>query len=185
MLRRTLFTSALLCAGFGATNALAFPFGPPPGPPPGLGIPHLGLGGPPPGLAGPHLGLVGPRPGLVGPPRGLAGLPRAGLGGPPARSGLNVFASRGPGGSRIGSAYSGARQFAHSGSGYGRGWSRSERWARYGLYGYAAAAYGYAASGNTGGSGGYAYDTEGYSYSSGGCSYAYGYAYGRYRCSDY
>ena len=52
------------------TTALA-QFGPPPGPPPGLGGPPPGLGGPPPGLGGPPPGIGGPPPGLGGPSGGL------------------------------------------------------------------------------------------------------------------
>ena len=73
-------------------------------------------------------------------------------------------------------------QLTRYGSGNGHSGSRYGRWARDGLYGYAAGA---AASYGTTGS--YGYGTDGYSYSSGGCSYAYGSyrggAYGR-DCSD-
>ena len=69
-------------------------------------------------------------------------------------------------------------QYARYGSGAQSG-SRYGRWAREGLYGYAAGASGYATSG-------YGYGSGGYSYSSSGCSYVYGYS--GYRrtvvCSD-
>jgi hypothetical protein len=81
-------------------------------------------------------------------------------------------------------------QFTRSGSGNGHSGSRYGRWARDGLYGYAAgAAAGYGTSGyGYGTTGYYDYGTDGHSYSSGGCSYVYGSgyrggAYGR-DCSD-
>ena len=184
MLRRTLFTlsaSALLSAAIGATDGLAFPFGPPPGPPPGLaGLPH-GFGGPPPGLAGFPRGLAGPAGGLARAPHvGLGGSPaRAGLGGPPR---LGTSAARSVDLSRLGggSVHAGRGQVARYGSGYGHGGSRYGRWARDGLYGYAAGASGYATSG-------YGYGSDGYAYSGSGCAYVYGYG-GAYRrtaaCSD-
>jgi hypothetical protein len=67
------------------------------------------------------------------------------------------------------------------GYGHGQGNSRYGRWAREGLYGYAAGAYGSSTSG-------YGYASDGDSYSSTGCSYVYGYSGGAYRrvrvCSD-
>jgi hypothetical protein len=156
MLRRTLLTlaaSALLGAA-GANSVLAFPFGPPPGPPPGLAGPPPGLHGLPPGLAHPPAGLVGP--------------PRAGLGGTPPRAAFGGLAGGGghpTGLSRLGGGAASARygQSAHTGygvhSGYGHAGSRYGRWARDTLYGYGAAGYGYG--------------TDGSSYSSSGCSYVY------------
>jgi hypothetical protein len=79
-----------------------------------------------------------------------------------------------------GSARASHGQFTHYGSGNGHSGSRYGRWAREGLYGYAAgAAAGYGTSG-------YGYGTDGYS--SSGCSYVYGYGGSAYRrtvvCSD-
>jgi hypothetical protein len=68
-------------------------------------------------------------------------------------------------------------QFARFGFGYGHSGSRYGRWAREGLYGYAAGA-----------TSRYGYGGDGYSYSSSGCSYVYGYGGSAYRptvvCSD-
>ncbi len=191
MLRQTLLTlcaSALLSAFVGATNsALAFPFGPPPGPLPGFAGHPPGLGGPLPGLAGPPRGLVGPLPRLGGPVPGFAHGPQAGVvGSPLPRTGLGQ-AGLGGSAARAG-ALSGLRgstvrggygPIARYGTGYRHGGSRYGRWAREGLYGYAAGVYGAATSGS-------GYGTDGYSYSSSGCSYVYGY--GGHRtavCSDY
>ena len=72
-------------------------------------------------------------------------------------------------------------QSARYGSGDGHNGSRYGRWAREGLYGYAAGAYGNATSG-------YGYGSDGYSSSGSGCSYVYGYSGSAYRrtvvCSD-
>src|ERR1700694_258091 len=85
MLRKTLLTlsaSVLLGAAVAAPNAALAQFGPPPGPPPGLGA-----GGPPPGLGagGPPFGgpPAGPVAGL--PPRGPAGAPPRDIAGGPPR----------------------------------------------------------------------------------------------------
>src|SRR6202165_5646923 len=85
MLRKTLLTlsaSVLLGAAVAAPNAALAQFGPPPGPPPGLGA-----GGPPPGLGagGPPIGgpPAGPVAGL--PPRGLAAAPPRDIAGGPPR----------------------------------------------------------------------------------------------------
>ena len=71
MFRKALLTASMSAvlgmAAMMPTTALAF--GPPPGPPPGLGGPPPGLGGPPPGLGGPP-GIGGPPPGLGGPSGG-------------------------------------------------------------------------------------------------------------------
>src|ERR1700675_2149020 len=84
MLKKTLLTlsaSVLLGAAVAAPNAALAQFGPPPGPPPGLGA-----GGPPPGLAGGPL-LGGPPAGPVSglPPRGPAGAPPRDIAGGPPR----------------------------------------------------------------------------------------------------
>ena len=80
MFRKALLTASMSAvlgmAAMMPTTALA-QFGPPPGPPPGLGGPPPGLGGPPPGLGGPP-GIGGPPPGLRGP---SGGLPHAEFGG--------------------------------------------------------------------------------------------------------
>jgi hypothetical protein len=162
MFRKTLVTlsaSALLSAAVATKAALAFPFGPPPGPP-------AALGGPPPGLGGPPAGLAGPRPGFAGPPH-------AGLGGMAPRLGSSAGHSAGI--PRLGgSGGYGYGQSTRAGynSGYGHSRSRYGRWARGGLYGYAGSGYGY--------------DSESYSSSSDDCSYVYGYRSGAYRrvCSD-
>src|ERR1700736_4820122 len=76
MLRKTLLTlsaSVLLGAAVAAPNAALAQFGPPPGPPPGLGAGGPPLGGPP---AGPVAGL---------PPRGLAAAPPRDIAGGPPR----------------------------------------------------------------------------------------------------
>ena len=87
MFRKALLTASMSAvlgmAAMMPTTALA-QFGPPPGPPPGLGGPPPSLGGPPPGLGGPPPGIGGPPPGLGGP---SGGLPHAGLVGPPRPGG--------------------------------------------------------------------------------------------------
>jgi len=173
MLRRILVTltaAAFLSAAGGATNpARAFPFGPPPGPPPGLGGFHPGFAGPPPGLAGPH-------PGLAAPPRGLVSPPRAAFGGPPARAGLGASAAHSAPLSRLGNGAVRTRygQSAHAGYSSGHNGWRYGRWVRDGLYGSATSGYGYG--------------SDGYSSSSSGCAYVYGYSGGEYRrttvCSE-
>jgi hypothetical protein len=181
MLRQTLSTlsaSAVISAVLAATNpAVAFPFGPPLGPPPGLG--GLGVVH---GLGAPHPGLIGPPHGFDGLPPGLAG-PRAGLGGPLPRTGFGARAGLGASGHPAGLSHfgggslsSGYRQSAHAGyrSGHGHDGSRYGRWVRDGVYGAATSGYGSS--------------SDGYSSSSGGCSYVYGYGGDGYRrvvvCSD-
>ena len=181
MVRRTLLTlsaSALLSAALGATNpALAFPFGLPPLPHPGLGglgVLH-GLGAPRLGLAAPFRGPMGPVPRFAGHPlAGYGGVPRTRFG---AHAGLGAYAGHSPGLSRVGGGSVSTRysQSARAGygnrAGYRHNGSRYGRWVRDGLYGSATS--------------GYSYGSDSYSSSNNGCSYVYGYGYARsVVCSD-
>jgi hypothetical protein len=132
MFRKALLTASVSAvlgmAAMMPTTALA-QFGPPPGPPPGLGGPPPGLGGPPPGLGGPPPGLGGPS----------GGPPHAGLGGPPRPGGdaPRVSGGRGfEGRSAALRAGSSAYGYARSGySRYGYGYGRGRYWP-YGVYAY-------------------------------------------------
>jgi hypothetical protein len=135
-------------------------FGPPPGPPPGIGGPPPGLAGPPPGLGGQPPGLAGPPSGLGGHPPGLGGPaggpPQAGIGGPrlgtgggaPRFSRLDGVAggrgleSRAAAVASRSSAYGYAR---YGSSGYGHGYGRGYR--PYGAYEYGSS---YASSDDSG-----------------------------------
>ena len=151
--RKTLVTasvSAMLGMTAIVPTASVAQFGPPPGPPPGIG-------GPPPGLAGPPPGLGGPPPGLAGPPAGLGGHP-PGLGGPagaPAQAGTVVRVSARGGAPRFSrldgvaggrglrsraaavASRSSAYGYARNGSSsYGDGYGRGYRYWPHGVYAY-------------------------------------------------
>jgi hypothetical protein len=138
MFRKALLTASMSAVlGMAAmipTTALA-QFGPPPGPPPGLGGPPPGIGGPPPGLGGPP-GIGGHPPGFGGP---SGGPPHAGLGGPPRHGGDAPRFSGGrgfEGRSAALRAGSSAYGYARSGySGYGYGYGRGRYWP-HGVYAY-------------------------------------------------
>ena len=172
MFRKALLTLSV-SAALGMPTAALAQFGPPPGPPPGLGGPPPGLGGPPPGPGGSAPGIGGLR---GGPPRAGLGVqpPHAGGGGAPRFSGLDGARGRGlesnfrasEGRSATFASRSSAYGYARSGSvssryGYGRG--------RYRYWPEAAYAYGS-------------------SYESSGCYYTSVYRRGRYRrvvsCSE-
>ena len=154
MSRKTLLTlsaSVMLGAAVIAPNAAFAQFGPPPGPPPGLGAggppPGLGAGGPP---AGHFAGL--PRGPAGAPPRAIAGGPSR-LGGAGGLHGLDRGGQANFRGVEGRAAAYGANSYTRNsyasygtgrgsdyGSGYGRGY-------RYGAYAAAAAAgYGYGRS---------------------------------------
>jgi hypothetical protein len=164
MSRKTLLTlsaSVMLGAAVIAPNAAFAQFGPPPGPPPGLGAggppPGLGAGGPPPGLgaggppAGPVAGLS-PRGPAGAPPRAIAGGPSR-LGGAGGLHGLDRGGQANFRGVEGRAAAYGANSYTRNsyasygtgrGSGYGNGYGRGYR---YGAYAAAAAAgYGYGRS---------------------------------------
>jgi hypothetical protein len=151
--RKTLVTasvSAMLGMMAIVPTAAVAQFGPPPGPPPGIGGPPPGLAGPPPGLGGPPPGLAGAPPGLGGHPPGLrgpAGGPQAGIGGP--RLGTGGGAPRfsrldGVAGGRglesraaAVASRSSAYGYAHYGSSsYGDGYGRGYRYWPHGVYAY-------------------------------------------------
>ena len=182
MLRKTLLiasVSALLgTAAMMPTAALA-QFGPPPGPPPGLGGPPPGLGGPPPGLGGPPPGIGGPPPGIGGHPPGLGGPsgspPHAGLGGPrPGGDAARFSGGRGfEGRSAALRGGSSAYGYARSGSsGSGNGGSYGSRYNdRY---------WAYAAGAATGAAAASSYSSS-YGSSDDGCYYTSTYRRGAYR----
>ena len=177
MFRKTLLTASVSAvlgmAAMMPTAALA-QFGPPPGPPPGLGGPPPGLGGPPPGLGGPPPGIGGPPPGLGGP---SSGPPHAGLGGLPRPGGDAPRFSGGRG-------FEGRSAALHAGSsayGYARsGYSRSGY--GYGSYGsgYRNRYWAYAAGAATGAAAASSYDLS-YGSSDDGCYYTSTYRRGAYR----
>jgi hypothetical protein len=159
-----MFRKSLLAASVSAaismgtmvpTVALA-QFGPPPGPPPGLGGPPPGLAGPPPGIGGPPPGLAGPPPGIGGPPPGIAGPPpglggarggplQAGLGGPRPRPGGDAPRFSGGRGfeGRSAALRSGSSAYGYARSGYsshGYGYGRGRYWP-YGVYAYSGGSY--------------------------------------------
>jgi hypothetical protein len=150
--RKTLVTasvSAMLGMAAIVPTAAVAQFGPPPGPPPGIGGPPPGLAGPPPGLGGPPPGLAGPPPGLVGhaglggppggPPQAGIGGPRLGAGGGAPRfshidgiAGGRALESRAAAVASRSSAYGYAR---YGSSSYGHGYDRGYRYWPYGVYG--------------------------------------------------
>ena len=177
MFRKALLTASMSAvlgmAAMMPTAALA-QFGPPPGPPPGLGGPPPGLGGPPPGLGGPPPGIGGPPSGFRGPG---VGLPHAELGGS-ARLGANAPRFSGGRGFegrsaalRAGSSSYGNARSGYSRSGYG-----------YGSYGsgYRNRYWAYAAGAATGAAAASSYGSS-YGSSDDGCYYTSTYRRGAYR----
>jgi hypothetical protein len=164
MFRKTLLiasVSAVLGMGAMMPTAALAQFGPPPGPPPGLGGPPPGLGGPPPGIGGPPPGLGGPS---GGPPHaGPGGSPRPG-GNAPRFSGGRGFEGRSAA-LRAGSSAYGCARSGYSSS-YGSG--------HYNLY------RAYAAGAATGATAASSYGSS-YRSSDDGCYYTSTYRRGAYR----